>query len=96
MLSAHTAAPYEQSPPLRLSPPILASQRGLPNSAGDWVFVSGPATFGTAGKGPSAIQVYNRTSGALEQTIVVLGEALAFERAREQRRYRQRGAASTL
>ena len=48
---------------------------------GNSVFVSGPATFGTAGKGPSAIQVYNRKSGALEQTIVVSGEALEFEHA---------------
>lgn len=48
---------------------------------GNSVFVSGPARFGTAGTGPSAIQVYNRKSGALEQTIVVSGEALAFEHA---------------
>ena len=46
---------------------------------GNSVFVSGPARFGTAGTGPSAIQVYNRKSGALEQTIVVSGEALAYE-----------------
>ena len=43
---------------------------------GSQVFVSGPARFGTAGTGPSAIQVYNRTSGALVQTITVAGEAL--------------------
>lgn len=48
---------------------------------GNSVFVSGPARFGTAGTGPSAIQVYNRKSGALEQTILVSGEALAFEHA---------------
>ena len=48
---------------------------------GNSVFVSGPARFGTAGTGPSAIQVYNRKSGALEQTIVVSGEALEFEHA---------------
>ena len=48
---------------------------------GNSVFVSGPARFGTAGTGPSAIQVYNRKSGSLEQTIVVAGEALAFEHA---------------
>lgn len=48
---------------------------------GNSVFVSGPARFGTAGTGPSAIQVYNRKSGALEQTILVAGEALAFEHA---------------
>jgi sugar lactone lactonase YvrE len=48
---------------------------------GDRVFVSGPARFGTAGTGPSAIQVYNRKSGALVQTITVAGEALDFEHA---------------
>jgi len=45
------------------------------------VFVSGPARFGTAGTGPSAIQVYDRKTGALETTIYVTGEALAFEHA---------------
>src|SRR5436190_11132510 len=48
---------------------------------GNTVFVSGPARFGTAGTGPSAIQVYNRKTGQLQQTIVVQGEALAFEHA---------------
>jgi sugar lactone lactonase YvrE len=48
---------------------------------GNSVFVSGPARFGTAGTGPSAIQVYNRHTAQLEQTIVVQGEALAFEHA---------------
>ncbi len=48
---------------------------------GNSVFVSGPARFGTAGTGPSAIQVFNRKSGTLSQTIVVQGEALAFEHA---------------
>lgn len=48
---------------------------------GNSVFISGPARFGTAGTGPSAIQVYNRKSGALEHTLLVTGEALAFEHA---------------
>ncbi len=48
---------------------------------GNSVFVSGPARFGTAGTGPSAIQVYDRKTGAFQQTIVVSGEALAFEHA---------------
>ncbi|MEZ4769139.1 MAG: hypothetical protein R2844_12035 [Caldilineales bacterium] len=48
---------------------------------GNSVFVSGPARFGTAGTGPSAIQVYNRKTGALVQTIPVSGEALDFEHA---------------
>lgn len=48
---------------------------------GHHVYVSGPARFGTAGTGPSAIQVYNRKSGELLDTIEVAGEALAFEHA---------------
>jgi len=48
---------------------------------GNHVYVSGPARFGTAGTGPSAIQVYDRKTGALEKTIYVQGEALAFEHA---------------
>jgi sugar lactone lactonase YvrE len=48
---------------------------------GNRVFVSGPARFGTAGTGPSAIQVHNRKTGALVKTIFVAGEALAFEHA---------------
>jgi sugar lactone lactonase YvrE len=48
---------------------------------GNRVFVSGPARFGTAGTGPSAIQVYDRKSAALVETISVAGEALAFEHA---------------
>lgn len=48
---------------------------------GNRVFVSGPARFGTAGTGPSAIQVYNRKTGALTLTVQVAGEALAFEHA---------------
>jgi sugar lactone lactonase YvrE len=48
---------------------------------GDHIYVSGPATFGTAGTGPSAIQVFDRNTGALVTTISVAGEALAFEHA---------------
>ena len=48
---------------------------------GNSVFVSGPARFGTAGTGPSAIQVFNRKTGQLTQTISVQGEALAAEHA---------------
>jgi sugar lactone lactonase YvrE len=48
---------------------------------GNSVFVSGPARFGTANTGPSAIHVYNRKTGALQQTIWVAGEALASEHA---------------
>ncbi len=48
---------------------------------GNAVIVSGPARFGTAGTGPSAIHIYNRKTGLLEHTIWVAGEALAFEHA---------------
>ncbi len=58
---------------------------------GNSVFVSGPARFGTAGTGPSAIQVYNRKTGALQQTIVVSGEALASEHALSNMAFDRRG-----
>jgi sugar lactone lactonase YvrE len=48
---------------------------------GDRVYVSGPARFGTAGTGPSAIQVYDRNTSTLIQTIVVAGEMLEDEHA---------------
>jgi len=48
---------------------------------GNLIYVAGPATFGTAGKGPSAIQVFDRKTGAQVTTINVAGEALAFEHA---------------
>ena len=48
---------------------------------GNHVFVSGPARFGTAGTGPSTIQVYDRNTHDLVTTIEVAGEALAFEHA---------------
>lgn len=48
---------------------------------GNRVFVSGPARFGTAGTGPSAIQVFDRKSGASITTIYVTGEDLSQEHA---------------
>ncbi|WP_437670402.1 SMP-30/gluconolactonase/LRE family protein [Sorangium sp. So ce131] len=48
---------------------------------GNRVYVSGPATFGTAGRGPSKIFVYDRNSKVLTSTIAVAGEALAQEHA---------------
>ncbi|WP_437332403.1 SMP-30/gluconolactonase/LRE family protein [Sorangium sp. So ce394] len=48
---------------------------------GNRVFVSGPATFGTAGSGPSKIVVYDRDSKILKSTITVAGEALDAEHA---------------
>ncbi len=61
-------------------PPVPGFPEGIAVH-GNHVYVSGPARFGTAGTGPSAIQVYNRKTGALDSTIVVAGEALAFEHA---------------
>lgn len=48
---------------------------------GNRIYVSGPARFGTAGTGPSAVQVFDRKTGAHVATIEVAGEALAFEHA---------------
>ena len=48
---------------------------------GDRVYVAGPATFGTAGKGPSVVTVLNRASGDLITEIPIAGEQLAFEHA---------------
>ena len=63
---------------------IVPADPGFPEGIvvhGKHVYVSGPARFGTAGTGPSSIQVYDRKTGALESTIYVVGEALAFEHA---------------
>jgi sugar lactone lactonase YvrE len=56
---------------------------GFPESVavfGQRVYVSGPATFGTAGGPPSAVLVYSR-SGRLLDYIPTEGENLAFEHA---------------
>lgn len=63
---------------------VVPAVPGFPEGVaidGNRVFVSGPARFGTAGTGPSAVQVYDRKSGALVATVPVAGEALAFEHA---------------
>jgi len=48
---------------------------------GNRVYVSGPATAGTAGTGPSQVLVYKSNTGQLESTITVAGENTAFEHA---------------
>ncbi len=48
---------------------------------GNRVFVSGPARFGTAGTGPSAIQVLKRQTGQSEHLLTVVGEDLSQEHA---------------
>jgi sugar lactone lactonase YvrE len=45
------------------------------------VYSAGAATFGTAGKPPSAVLVHNRATGALLQRFDAVGENLAFEHA---------------
>jgi sugar lactone lactonase YvrE len=48
---------------------------------GDRVYVSGPATFGTAGKGASQVRGFDRRTGAQVATIAIAGEDLAREHA---------------
>lgn len=45
------------------------------------VYVAGPATFGTAGKGPSVVTVLKRGNGDLVAEIPIEGENTAFEHA---------------
>jgi sugar lactone lactonase YvrE len=62
----------------------LPAEPGFPEGVavhGNLVFVSGPARFGTAGTGPSGIQVIDRKTAELIQTIEVAGENTAFEHA---------------
>src|ERR1051326_2913297 len=69
-----------QITPLASVPPTPGFPEGVV-VYGNRIFLSGAAAFGTAGKGPSAIQVYDRKTGAQITTINVAGEALAFEHA---------------
>ena len=48
---------------------------------GNRIYVSGPATFGTAGKGPSVVTVLARANGHLIDEIQIVGEQTAFEHA---------------
>lgn len=62
----------------------LAPAPGYPEGVvvvGDKVFVSGPAAFGTAGKGPSEVTIINRQTGAIKGKIVIQGEDLLQEHA---------------
>src|ERR1044071_5812053 len=79
-LLAAPSAPFGQITTFATVPPVPGFPEGVAVH-GNRVFASGPARFGTAGTGPSAIQVYDRNTGALVQTISVAGEALAFEHA---------------
>lgn len=48
---------------------------------GNHVYVSGPATFGTAGSGPSVVWAFNASTGALMKTYEIEGEDLTQEHA---------------
>ena len=48
---------------------------------GNRMVVAGPATFGTTGKGPSEVLVYNKTTGALVKSYPIKGENLLAEHA---------------
>ena len=48
---------------------------------GNRVYVAGPATFGTTGKGPSAVHAFDVHSGALVSTYPTQGEDLLAEHA---------------
>lgn len=43
--------------------------------------MAGPATFGTAGKGPSVVTVLQKSNGNLMTEIPIQGEILAYEHA---------------
>jgi len=47
----------------------------------DRVYVTGPATFGTAGKGPSLVTVIRKSTGRRLAEIPIVGENTAFEHA---------------
>lgn len=49
--------------------------------SGSLVWVSGPATFGTAGQGPSKVLLYHASSATLLRTFDIRGEDLAQEHA---------------
>jgi len=62
----------------------LSPNPGYPEGVvvvGDKVFVSGPAAFGTAGTGPSAVTIIDRQTGAVKGKITIQGEDLLQEHA---------------
>ena len=57
---------------------------GFPEGIAVWankVYVAGPATFGTAGQGPSKVFAFNASTGALARSWTTEGENLAAEHA---------------
>src|SRR5919202_3173772 len=62
----------------------LPPEPGFPEGIavkGNRVYVAGPATFGTTGKGPSAVFAFDVESGALVSTFPTQGENLLGEHA---------------
>lgn len=76
-----TAAPRPYGD-ARILAPVPAP--GFPEGIAVWadkVYVAGPATFGTAGTGPSHVWAFNAATGALARSWVTQGENLALDHA---------------
>ncbi|MFO0763067.1 MAG: SMP-30/gluconolactonase/LRE family protein [Byssovorax sp.] len=83
---AAVAAPADASNPIGQGAvrSLVPSSPGFPEGIvvdQDRYFVSGPATFGTAGQGPSTVNVFSKKTGALQKTIAIQGEATQYEHA---------------
>jgi hypothetical protein len=62
----------------------LPASPGYPEGVvvvGDKIYVSGPAAFGTAGTGPSAVTIIDRQTGAIKGKITIQGEDVTQEHA---------------
>ena len=80
LASAKQPRPYGDAQVLATFPTPPGFPEGIAVK-GNKVYVSGPARFGTAGTGPSAVVAFNRDTGALEATYETQGEYLAAEHA---------------
>ena len=78
--AARTVRPYGDVQVLATFPTPPGFPEGIAVK-GNKVYVSGPARFGTADTGPSAVVAFNRDTGATEATYTTQGEALGFEHA---------------
>lgn len=87
LASVFSESPAQASKPVKGSLETLASVSatpGFPEGIAidqQRVFVSGPAVFGTAGTGPSVVNVFHKNTGALLDTIEIQGEDLSQEHA---------------
>lgn len=72
----------EMPAPATLSQPTGRTYPEGVGVLGDYVIVSGPATFGTAGNGsPSQLTVFDRDGGALVSEVPLVGEDTDLEHA---------------